>query len=275
MDLSVEANALGRYTLFPRAESATVVKDTFEEDELDVLQKINIKYDTRLLGYVETLKLMSVGLPSSILRGAYITGPYTLAGLIMGADIAAMATVMHPRELHRILQFTTSKIMEYIRLIIASDVQIICVLEPSAVMLGPDQFKEFSGKYVKYITENCKYTGIATVYHICGNSMHLIDEMVDSGIDGISLDSSKTGVNMLRVAKKLPDEVILIGNIDPVGALLNGTPQDVENEVNELLEKMDPFPNFVLSTGCDLPQETKIENILTFMKAGRNYKVKS
>ena len=35
MDLSVEANALGRYTVFPRGESATVPKDEFRLEELD------------------------------------------------------------------------------------------------------------------------------------------------------------------------------------------------------------------------------------------------
>lgn len=275
MDLSVEANALGRYTLFPREDSATVVKDHFEINDLVSAKDINIKYDTRLLGYVETLKLMSTGLPGSILRGAYVTGPYSLAGLLMGADEAAMATIMRPDELHEILQFTTAKILEYIRLIIASDVQIICILEPSAVMLGPDQFEEFSGNYVKYINENCKYTGISTVYHVCGDSTHLVDKMVESGVDGLSLDSPNAGIDLPAVGKKLPGEIILIGNVDPVGAMLHGTPEDVETEVYGLLEKMDFYENFVLSTGCDLPQEIKKENILAFMKAGREYKVKS
>ena len=88
MDLSVEANALGRYTVFPRGESATVPKDTFDMEDLESLSKINITFDTRLMGYVETIKMMSVSLPPSILRGAYVVGPFTLAALMMGADEA-------------------------------------------------------------------------------------------------------------------------------------------------------------------------------------------
>ena len=69
MDLSVEANALGRYTVFPRGESATVPKDVFRLDELDRLAEINITFDSRLMGYVETLRLMSVSLPAGTLMG--------------------------------------------------------------------------------------------------------------------------------------------------------------------------------------------------------------
>ena len=46
----------------------------------------------------------------------------------------------------------------------------------------------------------------------------------------------------------------------------------VEAEVTELLRNMEPFGNFVLSTGCDLPQETPLENIHTFTRAGRRYR---
>ena len=58
MDLSVEANALGRYTVFPKAESATVLKDELSVHDLSTADRINISFDTRLLGYVETLKMV-------------------------------------------------------------------------------------------------------------------------------------------------------------------------------------------------------------------------
>jgi len=46
-----------------------------------------------------------------------------------------------------------------------------------------------------------------------------------------------------------------------------------KNEVNELFESMDFYPNFVLSTGCDLPQEVPFENIEAFMEKGRKYRI--
>ena len=273
MDLSVEANALGRYTVFPKGESATVVRDHFHFDELVNAQKINIAFDTRLNGYVETMKMMSVGLPSSIMRGAYVTGPYTLAALLMGADEAAIATVMRNDELHQLCDFTTSKIQDYVRLLIVSGAQLICVLEPSAVMLGPEQFEQFSGQYVRRICNSCDNAGIATVYHICGNSMHLVEKMAESGVDALSLDSPDAGINLPAAAKRTPQNVVIIGNVSPIGSILKGKPGDVENDVKQLLTAMKPYSNFVLSTGCDLPQEVPAENINAFMQAGRKYEI--
>lgn len=272
MDLSVEANALGQYTVFPEAESATVVKTEFLLDELMEKEQVNIAFDTRLLGYVETMKLMSIGLPKTIIRGAYITGPYSLAALLMGADNAAMATVSDPEGLHTLCQFTTERIQKYLHFLITAGAQVICILEPSAVMLGPEQFEEFSARYIKHLTQSCQYTGVSTVYHTCGNTMHLIEKMVASGINAVSLDSREAGVNLAAVAKRLPPEVVVMGNINPTGTLLKGKPKEVEQEVTDLLKEMAPYPNFVLSTGCDLPQETPLENIHAFMRAGRRFR---
>lgn len=274
MDLSVEANALGRYTIFPKEESATVVKEEFTPENLEATEKINVQHDTRLLGYVETMKLMRTGLPQSILRGAYVTGPYTLAGLMMGADEAALATIMHPNKLHEICNVVTEKIHEYIKLLVAAGAQMICILEPSAVMLGPDQFEQFSGQYVNRIVDKYVQTDVAMIYHICGNTMHLVKKMCESGVNALSLDSAEAGVDLSEVARLISDDVILIGNISPTETLLNGCSVDVEKEVIQLCKSMEEFPNFILSTGCDLPQETPLENIHAFMKSGRSYKIR-
>jgi uroporphyrinogen decarboxylase len=273
MDLAVEANALGRYTVFPKEDSATVVKDTFDMNELKGQKNINMAYDTRVIGYVEVEKLMNIGLDQDIMRGAYVTGPYSLAALMMGADEAAMATVLKPKELELLCQFTTDKIQHYVRQLIAAGAEIICILEPSAVMLGPDQFERFSSQFVKHLNDSCKYTGVATVYHTCGNTMHLIDKMVEADVDAISLDSPDIGVDLPETARRVPDDVMVMGNINPTGTMLKGAPHEVQQEVYALLETMKHYPNYILSTGCDLPQETPLENIRAFMEAGRNYRL--
>jgi len=273
MDLSVEANALGRYTLFPKEESSTVVKDKFTSQDLEDIKRIDISFDTRLQGYIETIKLMHTKLPKNILCGAYVTGPYTLAGLLMGAEEAALATIMNPEYLHEVCQITTIKIQDYVSLLITTGAEIICFLDPSSVMLGPDQFTEFSGKYVDSICSKYLETEISFVYHICGNTMHLIERMAQSGVNALSLDSPNAGINLFEAIKKVSPDTIIIGNISPIGSLLYGTPLDVEKEVRNLLNELNGFPNFILSTGCDLPQETRLENIQAFMNAGKSYRM--
>jgi len=273
MDLSVEANALGRYTVFPKNDSATVPKDTYHLEELERLRRVNISYDMRLIGYVKTMQLMNIGLPGSIARGAYVAGPYSLAALIMGADDAAISTILEPEKLHELCQLATESIQQYIRLLIGAGAEIICILEPSAVMLGPDQFSEFSTRYVRHLAESCRYNGVNIILHVCGDTMHLIELMAGCGANAISLDGPETGFDLPAVAGKVPEDVAVIGNISSTRTLLNGSPEEVVREVSELLESMEAFPNFILATGCDLPQETPLENISAFIKTARMYRI--
>ncbi|MDD3777222.1 MAG: uroporphyrinogen decarboxylase family protein [Actinomycetota bacterium] len=274
MDLSVEANALGRYTLFPQEDSATVPKGEFSLEQIEQLKDINISFDSRVLSYVETMKLMRVGLPSSVIRGAYITGPYSVAALIMGADDAAMASVTEPEKLHTLCDFVTEKIREYVSLLLSAGAEVICVLEPTAVMLGPKQFEEFSAHYVKHIIDSIQYSQASTVYHTCGNTMHLIGKMVQAGVNAISLDSEDMGVDLKKVAQTIPSDVVVMGNINPATTMLRDTPKQIKEKVSHLLDQMKEFPNYILSTGCDLPQETPPENIEAFMQAGRDWQLK-
>lgn len=273
MDLSVEANALGMYTVFPQEDSATVLRHNIEVAEHIMKSKINIGYDSRLQGYVETVRLSKLCFPETIVKGAYVTGPYTLAGLMIGAEEAAIAAIMEPDKLMKLCEYTIERILEYIRLLTGAGAQLICILEPSAVMLGPDEFKRFSADFINHVHNNYKYTDISTVYHTCGNTMHLVEEMVASEVDALSLDSCEMGVDLPEVARQIKNDCILIGNISPTGTILNGTPEDVKKDVVDLLRSMDFCQNFVLSTGCDLPQEVPPENIEAFMIAGREYRI--
>lgn len=273
MDLSVEANALGCFTLFPKAESATVVKEESALSEIEKLKGIDITSDSRVLAYANTVELLRQNILPDKVIGAYVTGPYTLAALIMGAEEAAFATIIQPELLEKMCALTKDKILDYVRLLISSGAQLICILEPSAVMLSPEQFELYSVKYVKMITDFCREMKVTAVYHICGNTTHLISKMVATGVNVLSLDSPEMGVDLHKVVDEIPDDIIIMGNISPIGALLKGNPEDVRDEVNYLLKTMSPYPNFILSTGCYLPQEVPIENIFAFIDAGRKYKM--
>jgi uroporphyrinogen decarboxylase len=62
-----------------------------------------------------------------------------------------------------------------------------------------------------------------------------------------------------------------MGNIDPVGIMQQGTAEEVSNAVTALLEETKSYPNFILSTGCDVPPNTPVCNIEAFYKSVQNF----
>ena len=273
MDLSVEANALGLPVRFPIDQSSSVEHHPIDSlDELNRYRHIDILKDARIQSYIKTIEMMSMGLGKDTLKCAYVVGPVTLAGLLETAERVAMDSILEPERLKVLCSFATEIIQKYANAMIIAGADIIFILEPTASILGPKEFRKFSGYYVNYIIESYKYANIETVYHTCGNTMHLIQEMVSAGVDALSLDSPQCGIDIAKVAKLVPDNVVIIGNVSPTHVLKDGSVEMVKNATTELLEKMRPYPNFILSTGCDVPPETSLENLKAFMQAGRNFK---
>jgi uroporphyrinogen decarboxylase len=62
-----------------------------------------------------------------------------------------------------------------------------------------------------------------------------------------------------------------MGNIDPAGQFRNGTPESIREATLSLLNECGKYPNFVISSGCDVPPLSKWENIDAFFAAIEEY----
>ncbi len=254
MDLTLEAEALGLRLLKPEDASYTVLEHPIEK-EADLLKlKIpNPAKDARMPMVLDVVKRMHESF--ACLNIAYIVGPYTLAGLLNGASRVIKNVLKKPEFLKELLEITTIVIEEYAQALINAGADALCILEPTATLLSPAQFDEFSGVYVKRITDKCK---APVILHICGNTTRIINNMVLTKVDGLSLDSM---VNFAEVKEMIPENMILMGNLDPVSMIAYGEKDVVKKNIRELLGVMKDKKNFVLSTGCDLPKDADLDNI--------------
>lgn len=261
MDLAVEAGAIGLPVDFPLHESPTVTAHPVQgPGDLEQYRVVDPLHHARVGTYVETMRRMK---GMDVLRGAYVTGPFTLAGLMMGASEVALATLDRPAFLHAVLEFASDVILRYGRALVEAGAELVCILEPTVTFISPEAFREFSGRYVREFAEE---VDAMHLLHVCGDTTHLIEAMCETGVDGLSLDAP---VDLPAIAERVPDDVVLVGNVDPVRVMVNEDPEGVRSAVRSLRRGMQGHANFVLSTGCDLPPETPLENVDAFMEAGR------
>jgi len=266
MDLTVEAEALGLEIYFPEFENPSV-KNHRVKTEVD-LKAIRSRYkglSGRMPVFIKVVE--NIAKNFHIIKGAYAIGPFTLAGELMGVSELCMNVILNPGLAHNFIEFSTYVIKDYVKALLDAGAETVAILEPSAVMLSPDQFEEFSGRYFSYLAEELK---APLILHICGNSTHLLKKMSNTGAAGLSLDSP---VNLREASKIVPGNVALIGNLDPVRIFLQSTPEQVAKATMDLLGQMEGIKNFILSSGCDLPIGTPLQNIEVFVKAGRKREI--
>ena len=103
------------------------------------------------------------------------------------------------------------------------------------------------------------------IYHNCGNStIQMIDSILDTGAAAYHFGNA---IDMAEMLKHIPADTIAMGNVDPAGQFRNGTPESIRTATLSLMEKCCTYPNFVISSGCDIPPMAKWENIDAFFQA--------
>ena len=74
-------------------------------------------------------------------------------------------------------------------------------------------------------------------------------------------------VNMAEAIRRLTEDRLACGNIEPAGAFKMGTPEEIRRRVQSAMVKVSGYPNFVLSSGGDLPPQTPLASVNVFFAA--------
>lgn len=287
MDLTVEAEALGAKINFSTNQAPSVGGQVISsEQDLKNLFIPDPGKAGRMPLFLKVMERMKKTLP--LPKAAYVIGPLTLAGEITGVKNLMKTLIRSADFAHKILEFTTRVSKTYAQALVEAGADIICLLEPTAVLVSSKHFAQFSKPYVEEIAENL---GAVTILHICGNTTPLIPEMIKTRVHGISIDS---GVDLVGVLSQLKNGMAVIGNIDPMKTMVFDSPEGIREKVLALrrrasaqekifstschrefsgagLAKKSFHSNFILSSGCDLPPEVPLENVAAFMAAGREW----
>lgn len=263
MDLTVEAHALGIPVKYTDMESPSVTEHILKnQEDLARIPGLFSSSNERVKVFIDTVEGVKRDIPDKPLA-AYVSGPFTLAGLLMGANEIALNTILNKKFVEETVRIAADIIKEYSKALIAAGADMIVILEPTAGMLSTDMYREFSGTWTAEIVSDIE---TCSILHICGNTEHLIDEMCKTKVKGLSLDAA---VDLAKIAPKVPSDVYIIGNIDPVSVMCEKDQNEIKEKTIELKKAMSNFSNFIVSTGCDLPPETPLKNISAFVQAGK------
>ena len=144
----------------------------------------------------------------------------------------------------------------------------VILAEPAAGLLSDEDCQIYSSVFVKEIVDKVQDEHFAVILHNCGNTGHCTKAMVYTGAAGYHFGNK---IDMLDALKEVPSGALAMGNLDPVSVFKMGTPESIRKKTLELLEATKAYPNFVLSSGCDVPPHTAIENIDAFYGALKEF----
>ena len=263
MDLTTEAESFGAEIAFSdEAVPAVVGHMLTDVKSINELQVPSLSAG-RIPQYLKANLLAARAIQDRPVFAGCI-GPFSLAGRLYDMSEIMVLIYEHPDAAHTLLAKCTQFIEKYCEALKQTGVNGVLVAEPAAGLMSNDDCKTFSSAYVKYIVNKVQDDNFIVVLHNCGNQGHCTEAMVETGAAAYHFGNK---CQMEEVIKEVPPTALAMGNLDPVSLFKDGTPEQMRKATLDLLEKTRQYPNFVLSSGCDTPPHTPIENVNEFFKA--------
>lgn len=268
MDLSVEAECFGSEIRFTDDEVPTVVGSIVSTEEEAEALKVPQIGAGRTGIYIEAIE-KAVKLIEDRPVFAGVIGPFSLAGRLMDVSEAMIYCYEEPDMVHTLLGKASDFLIAYCKAYKAAGANGIVMAEPLAGLLSPSLAEEFSAPYVKRIIDAVQQDDFIVIYHNCGDTtIQTIDSILSTGAAAYHFGNA---IDMSAMMPLIPSGTIAMGNIDPAQEFKNGTPESIRKATLSVMEQCCKYPNFIISSGCDIPPLSKWENIDAYFAAVNEY----
>lgn len=264
MDLSLEADCFGSNIRYSDNEVPTVIGGIVNSPEDADALAVPAVGAGRTSQYIEAIRQAKLAISDRPVFAGVI-GPFSLAGRLMDVTQAMLYCYDEPDMVHTVL----SKVTEFLTAYIAAYREVgadgVVIAEPLAGLLSPELAQEFSADYVKKIVDQIQTDDFVVIYHNCGGStVQTIESILSTGASGYHFGNA---IRMADILPKIPSNIPVFGNVDPASQFCNGTPESIREATLALLDECSGYPNFIISSGCDVPPQTPWANIDSFFGA--------
>lgn len=267
MDLTVDAEAFGVGVNYSEKQAPNIVGHILNSEEdikqLTIPDIRNGRVQVFSQACLEAEKMIH---DRPIFGG--MLGPFSLAANLLDINKCLVMTLKEKDSLHILLEKCTNWLIERALTYKNAGANGVFIAEPTAGLLSPSACDAFSSDYIKKIADAVQDDYFFLILHDCGKVTRSVPGMYKTGCKGLHFGN---GVDMKEIMPQVGEDVLMFGNVDPSSVFFIGTPDLVYEKTSELLMDMNSYPNFVLSSGCDLAPMIDRENINAYYKACSDY----
>ena len=202
-------------------------------------------------------------------------GPFKLSWSLRGAmEKLLLDYLLQPELAHELARISTDYYMEMHSMAVDMGAEVIALEGDLAhntnTLMSPAQYAEFLAPYHTEIVENVHSKGAKIFKHSDGDLWPILDMLVDCGFDGIHPIQPQC-MDIGEAKKHLAGKACVMGNIDCMYLLCEGTTEEVEKTVRETIEAAAPGGGYIMSSSNSIHPGCKPENYIAMVEAARKY----
>lgn len=221
----------------------------------------------RMRDRIEAVALLKRRTGGTRIVEGWVEGPCA-----MGADLRGLNTLMldfhdDPEFVAALFDFVVAMEIAFARAQVDAGADVIGIGDAAASLIGPRLYERFVLPHEKILVAAIKEMGARVRLHICGNTRKLLRGMGSLGADLVDLDFLSP---MAEGRDAMGPDQTLLGNLDPVRVLRDGTPAQVAAEVAECFRAAGP--RYIVGAGCEVPRGTPPENLRALCEFARGHR---
>jgi MtaA/CmuA family methyltransferase len=197
----------------------------------------------------------------------WIEGPIAEAADLRGINTVMMDFFDDPQFVRDLFAFVVEMELRFAREQVAAGAEIVGIGDAAASLVGPEIYEEFVWPYEAQLSRGVQAMGAKVRLHICGNTRFSLQQMGRLGCDIVDLDSLAP-VSEARSA--MGSAQVLLGNLNPVTVLRNGTTETVANAIAECHRQAGA--RFIVGAGCEVPRDTPPGNLQELGSYARSHR---
>ncbi len=204
------------------------------------------------------------------LTSGWSWGAMTTAGFLLGVE-NLMMYVITEQELARKAIAKAKYLVDGVMRAGQEGGECIWLPDPTASgsLMDINTFKDFVVAPTSEIVNGWKRDyHVPVIYHVCGDTLPIMPAIPCTGIDILSADHA---IDLAAAREIVGKTICLMGNVDPITVMWNGTPEMIRDESYKCIDKAGADGRFILAAGCEVPKETPLQNIQAMVMAAKSY----
>ncbi len=187
-----------------------------------------------------------------------VMGPWTICYHMVGVEDFLIMTVLEPDKVTALLDAYMPVTIAFANAQLRAGADVVTLPDhATGNMVSPKTYEKF---LVPLHHKMLPQIGGPTILHVCGKCLDRIPLIITEGYDAYHFEWQNDPKKAVEAAK---GEISLLGGIDNIGALLQGTPEDVYQQARYNIEAG------VASIGpeCAISLQTPIDNLKAIVAA--------
>jgi len=204
-------------------------------------------------------------------------GTFNILGMFRSLEEILVDPILDEGFYREMVEYFLPRLILRAKKMVESGADVIEVAGHWTGQVGPKIFQKYIFEYENRLVNAIHDLGALVIYHNCGDAAKIMRFYNDLDIDcwGYLTPPPYADVVLDEALEILRPTLTLRGNIDQVDFLVNATPEKVRDKVHEVLMKVKPRGNWILSTTDFCFDGTPYANLHALGEAGLEFGIYS